>query len=130
MNSESINSIVREQEKENSVSALVYHIADPNQWEQAQVSRFYTHPSLHTEGYIHCSSRDQIEETANFYFADTDQILVLLIDTSKLEADVLYEEATRGGQYPHIYGPVNISSIVGSRQFKRRGKKFRINLPD
>ena len=113
-----------------SLSTIIYHIADPNQWEQAQVSRFYTHPSLHSEGYIHCSTREQLEETANVYFADADQILVLFIDPSKLEAELVYEAASRGGDFPHIYGPVNISSIVRSRQFKRRGKRYRMNQPE
>jgi|SRR5688500_11669535 uncharacterized protein (DUF952 family) len=111
-------------------TTLIYHIADTNQWEQAQVSRYYTHPSLHSEGYIHCSTKQQLEDTANFYFADADQILVLFIDTSKLEAELLYENASRGGEYPHIYGPINITSIVRSKQYRRRGKKFKINLPD
>jgi uncharacterized protein (DUF952 family) len=117
-------------ENDVSLSTLIYHIADTNQWEQAQVTGFYVHPSLHSEGYIHCSTRDQIEDTANFYFTDTDQIVVLFIDTAKLEAELLYETATRGGNYPHIYGPVNISSVVRSKTFKRRGSKFRVNLPD
>jgi uncharacterized protein (DUF952 family) len=116
--------------KQQGLSNVVYHIADPNQWEQAQVSLFYTHPSLHSEGYIHCSTKEQLEETANHYFADSDEVLVLFIDTSRLEVDLLYETATRGGEYPHIYGPMNISAVIRSKKFKKRGKKFRINLPD
>ena len=71
-------------QKKNDVSSIIYHIADPNHWEQAQVSRIYSHPSLHTEGFIHCSSRHQLEETANLYFSDEEEILVLFIDSSKL----------------------------------------------
>lgn len=121
---------ITSKEDRTRLSTVIYHIADPNQWEQAQVSRFYTHPSLHSEGYIHCSTREQLEETANLYFGDTDSILILFIDPSKLEAELVYETASRGGDFPHIYGPVNISSIVRSKQYKRRGKKFKINLPD
>lgn len=121
---------ITSKEDRTKLSTVIYHIADPNQWEQAQVSRFYTHPSLHSEGYIHCSTREQLEETANLYFADADQILILFIDPAKLEAELVYEAASRGGDFPHIYGPVNISSIVRSKQYKRRGKKFKINLPD
>ena len=121
---------ITSKEDRTRLSTVIYHIADPNQWEQAQVSRFYTHPSLHSEGYIHCSTREQLEETANLYFGDTDSILILFIDPSKLEAELVYETASRGGDFPHIYGPVNISSIVRSKQYKIRGKKFKINLPD
>ncbi len=117
-------------EREPGLSTLIYHIADTNHWERAQVSQYYTHPSLQTEGYIHCSTRAQVEETANFYFADRDDILVIFIDTSRLEAELVYEEATRGGEYPHIYGAINISSVVGSKKFRKRGKKFKISLPE
>ena len=117
-------------EKKDKLSTLIYHIADSNQWEQAQVSQFYTHQSLHSEGFIHCSTKEQLEDTANHYFGENDQVLVLFIDPSKLESEVVYETATRGGDYPHIYGPINISAIVRSKQYKRRGKKFKFNLPD
>ena len=116
--------------KNRQVSTIIYHIADPNQWEQAQFSTIYAHPSLHSEGYIHCSTREQLEETANHYFADADEVLVLFIDASKLDADVVYEKASRGGEYPHIYGPMNISAVVKSKKYRRRGNRFRIALPD
>lgn len=118
------------EEKTLPLSPVIYHIADPNQWEQAQVSRYYTHPSMHSEGYIHCSRKEQLEDTANHYFADTDQILILFIDASKLEAELVYEPASRGGEYPHIYGPLNITAVTRTKLLKRRGKNFRINLPD
>jgi pyridinium-3,5-bisthiocarboxylic acid mononucleotide nickel chelatase len=116
------------QSKKESVSVLIYHIADPNQWEQAQVSQFYTHPSLHSEGYIHCSTKEQIQDTANHYFADSDEVLVLFIDPARLESELVYESSTRGGEYPHIYGPVHLSAVTGSKKFKKRAKGFRINL--
>jgi uncharacterized protein (DUF952 family) len=116
----------KKNQKDEDFSSFIYHIADPNQWEQAQVSRYYTHPSLHTEGFVHCSKVDQLEDTANHYFSENDQILVLFIDPQKLEPELIYESATRGGEYPHIYGAININSIVRSKVYKRRGKKFKL----
>ncbi len=99
---------------------LIYHIADQNHWEQAQSNGLYVHPSLHSEGFIHCSTEAQLEETANLYFANNDDILILYINPDRLDADVEYEMSSRGQEFPHIYGPVNIECVVKTKKVKRR----------
>ena len=121
------NDSVKQQENSPNIQTLIYHIADGNQWEQAQSSLYYVHPSLHTDGFIHCSKRDQMVETANLYFGEEDQILVLFIDPSKLEPELVYEEGPRG-EFPHIYGPINISCVERTKLIKRKGKKFNFTL--
>lgn len=98
----------------------IYHIADQNHWELAQTNRFYVHPSLYSEGFIHCSSEKQVEPTANLYFNSADEILLLYIDTDKLESELKYEPSSRGADFPHIYGPVNIESVTKTKKVKRR----------
>jgi uncharacterized protein (DUF952 family) len=100
--------------------SVIYHIADQNHWEQAQTSGVYAHPTLHSEGFIHCSLESQLESTANLYFSSNEEILVLYIDPSKVESEIHYEPSTRGEEYPHIYGPVNIESVTRSRKIRRR----------
>ena len=108
---------------------VIYHIADQNHWEQAQSNRLYVHPSLHSDGFIHCSSEDQLEKTANLYFSSENDILILYIDTGKLHADVKYEEASRGGDFPHIYGPVNIECVIRTKKVKRRADgKYKVKV--
>ena len=109
--------------------ALIYHIADSNHWEQAQLTGFYAPPSLHTEGFIHCSEADQLEETANFHFNSFEDILLLYIDTTKLEPELKYESSSRGQKFPHIYGPLNIESVVKSKKVKRRSDgKYKVRI--
>jgi uncharacterized protein (DUF952 family) len=108
---------------------LIYHIADSNHWEQAQLTGYYVHPSLHAEGFIHCSTKDQVEETANLYFSSFDDILILFIDANKLENELVYEKGTRGGDFPHVYGPINIDSVERTKKIKRKkDKKFKLDL--
>jgi uncharacterized protein (DUF952 family) len=107
----------------------IYHIADQNHWELAQTNRMYVHPTLHSEGFIHCSAESQVEATANIHFNTADEILLLYIDPSKLESDIKYEMASRGEEFPHIYGPVNIESVVKTKRVKRRADgHYRIRL--
>lgn len=112
------------------MSQTIYHIADPNQWEQAQSSRLYVHPSLHSEGFIHCSTAEQLEETANLYFSESDKIIILHINRDALEADLVFEKASRGGEFPHIYGPLNLTAVKASNVVKKKGKRFSISIKD
>jgi uncharacterized protein (DUF952 family) len=109
------------------VADTIYHIADSNQWERAQTSRYYSHPSLHTEGFIHCSTAQQLEETANLHFAGEDQLLILLINPAKLENELVYESSGRG-DFPHIYGPINVEAVERTKKVKRRGKAFKLSF--
>ena len=36
--------------------------------------------TLEQEGFIHCSTRDQVEATANRFYGDVEQLVVLTID--------------------------------------------------
>jgi uncharacterized protein (DUF952 family) len=105
---------------------LIYHIADSNHWEQAQSTGIYIHPSLHTEGFIHCSTASQLEETANLYFNSQPSILILTIDPGKVKPEIKFERSARGQDFPHIYGPLN---IVGTQRVeKKQGNTFKVPL--
>jgi uncharacterized protein (DUF952 family) len=107
----------------------IYHIADRVEWERANQSGNYSHPSLEKEGFIHCSTANQVEATANLYFANEIQIVVLLIDISKLKSPLKYELATGGEEFPHVFGTINTDSVVATHVFNREaGERFRIQF--
>lgn len=89
-----------------------YHIADPVALLEAKKSGCYHHPSLEKEGFIHGSIAEQLEGTANLYYASVGEIIILKIAQELVEPIVIYEEASRGGLYPHIFGPLNLNSVV------------------
>jgi uncharacterized protein (DUF952 family) len=97
----------------------IYHIADRAEWERAQRHGDYSHPSLKHEGFIHCSTASQVEATANLYFSNETQIIVLVIDVSKLKSPLKYELATRGEEFPHVSGAINTDSVVTTKVFNR-----------
>lgn len=105
---------------------LIYHIADTNAWERAQQNGRYVHPTLSTEGFIHTSTKDQLENTANRYFKDCTEIVVLFIEEDSVDEAIRYEPATGGELYPHIYGALNIEAVVQTKVFRREDGVFRI----
>ena len=109
---------------------LIYHITTPAQWQQFAVLPFYEAPSLQTEGFIHASKAHQVEETANRYYKNEPEILLLTIDPSLLVIPLLYEEApNRKEEFPHIYGKLNKDAIVEHKTIARQQNgKYQISL--
>ena len=91
----------------------IYHIVLPETWSDFTDSN-YEHESLATEGFIHCSFEEQLEEVLKRYFRGVDAVTILEIDPAKLTSRLVVEPSTNGERYPHIYGPINTDSIVGT----------------
>ena len=91
----------------------IYHITTKEKWELAKEKKAYDFCALETEGFIHCSTYKQTSETAIRFFKDAAAIIVLKIEESKVESKLIYEKAIDVDEmFPHIYGPININSIV------------------
>jgi uncharacterized protein (DUF952 family) len=99
---------------------MILHITTYKEWELAQLKGEYTAPSLKSEGFIHCSTPKQTADTASIFFKGQHGLALLCIDESKLTSNCKYEDPTGGGKhdpsvgslFPHIYGPINIGSII------------------
>jgi len=104
---------------------LIFHIAERKAWELAQAAGQYVAESLANEGFIHCSTRAQVLETANRYYRGRSGLLLLCIDPAKLSSELTYEPAAvpagsdaviapRTEWFPHVYGPLQIDAIIDS----------------
>ena len=92
---------------------LIYHITTPAQWQQFASLSYYEAPSLQTEGFIHASKAHQVQETANRYYKNEPEIVLLTIDVSLLAIPLLNEEApNRKEEFPHLYGKLNQDAII------------------
>ena len=91
----------------------VYHITHRQDW-QAQLSQAnYSHPSLETEGFIHCSTYSQIIDTANRYYQSSDDIIVLKLDSTKIKTLIRYENTTGTKMlFPHVYGKIPKTALM------------------
>ena len=93
--------------------ATIFHITKREDWDRAKREGSYEPPSLASEGFIHCSTSDQVVRTANRLFRGETGLVLLEIDTDKVQAQIKYENC-EGGQenFPHIYGPLDPVSVV------------------
>ena len=93
----------------------IYHIVLPAVWEKFKDEKFYEAESLASEGFIHCSFADQLEAVLERYYKDAEKVLILTIDTEKLTSKLVEEPSTNNEIYPHIYGQINLESVISQQ---------------
>lgn len=93
--------------------SIIYHIAAQEKWFAAQASGLYLAESLSVEGFIHCSTPEQLIGVANDLYAGQEGLVLLEIDPAKIWAEILYEDCYDTGQaFPHIYGPLPVAAVI------------------
>lgn len=73
----------------------------------------YYGDTLASEGFIHCSTTQQVVKVANALYAGRKGLMLLCIDPDRVEAEIRYETPPGTDEtYPHIYGPLNSEAVV------------------
>lgn len=90
----------------------IFHITTRTSWERQKPTGLYEHPSLRSEGFIHCSDEGQVEATWRRIFGAESGLLVLEINVEELAAELRYEEGEPGEMFPHVYGPLNVTAVT------------------
>lgn len=97
---------------------LILHITTRAAWDTAVLAPTYAPATLATDGFIHCSTAAQVVYAANEHFPGQSGLVLLCLDEDLVQADVVYEDCYETGQqFPHIYGPLNISAVLGVIDF-------------
>jgi uncharacterized protein (DUF952 family) len=92
---------------------LIYKILLPAEWAGFEsAGRFTGSPFDHGAGYIHCSSREQVGQTAVRVFGQAPELVVAALDTRLLGDSVRWEEAPGRGQFPHVYAELPLSAVT------------------
>lgn len=108
----------------------IFHITKRQDWERAQLEGSYEPPSLASEGFIHCSTGDQVIRTANRLFRGQSGLVLLEVDTRQVKAEIKYENCEGGEEaFPHIYGRLDLKSVTHVMPFEPgEGGSFAIPL--
>src|SRR5258706_14444673 len=99
--------------------AIIFHITAGKAWHKGAAEGIYRPEAFPIEGFIHCSTRDQVIQVANIRFRGQTGLVLLLIDTDRVNAEIVYENLEGGSQlFPHIYGELNIDAVVQVAEFE------------
>lgn len=102
----------------------IYHVAFRTDWAEAVAAGEYhistRGKTVEEQGYIHASTAAQVAGVANAFYADAEDLLVLVIDPEKLTAPLRYDPVPGAdAPFPHIYGPLNVEAVTGTGELRR-----------
>jgi uncharacterized protein (DUF952 family) len=104
----------------------IFHLAVPADWVAAFATGEYRMSTrgvtLEQEGFIHCSTRGQMQDTANRFYGDLEHLVVLTIDPVLVPSTIVFEPPAPGSDalFPHIYGPLPIAAVNLASPWVRR----------
>lgn len=87
----------------------IYLLISGADYQKALQDGQYAPESLTTQGFVHATPFDQINRVANKYYAQVEDVQLVLLSAIKIGPPLKWEPAT-GGLYPHVYGPVNMDA--------------------
>ncbi len=97
----------------------ILHFCPRDEWAAAQARGEYASDTLATEGFIHCSTLDQVLFPANALARGRTDLVLLEIEPSLLSAPPVFEpgDAPESMLFPHIYGPIPVAAVVAVHDF-------------
>ena len=91
---------------------FIYKISTKSEWQEVKNKGELKGSKKDLEdGYIHFSGEDQVEGTLKKFYSNQKDLILLKIDTLKLD-HLLWEQASDGNMFPHLYSSLDISNVV------------------
>lgn len=91
----------------------ILHCMKESTWNSVKDHAYYGKESIDACGFIHCASIENFWRVAPNLKDMAEPLLLLYIDTNKVEAEVKWEDdGNYGRKYPHIYGELNLDAVV------------------
>jgi len=98
---------------------MIYHIIERDTWKAVRTGSSYSPSSIEQEGFIHCSTREQVIHVANSLYLGKDNLLLLGIKEELVQSKIVFEDLYELNQlYPHIYGALNLDAVTNIYQLQ------------
>jgi uncharacterized protein (DUF952 family) len=97
----------------------VLHLAEVAHWEEAARTGAYRWSTLgrtlEEEGFIHCSTPEQVPGVlARYYTSYPDDLVLLTVDPERLASPLRWDvvNTLTGERFPHVYGPITPDAVT------------------
>ncbi|MBO0839640.1 MAG: DUF952 domain-containing protein [Sciscionella sp.] len=105
---------------------MIVHICPRDDWAAAVAAGELRPPSIASLGFVHCSDPSSVHIPAQRLFAGRTDVLLLVIDESRLTVPVRWERGIEpnGRQradellFPHVYGPIPVSAVIAVHDYR------------
>jgi uncharacterized protein (DUF952 family) len=100
---------------------MILHICPRAEWTKAVADGVYEGDTLASQGYVHCSTPEQVHVPATLHFRGRTDLLLLQIDEARLPVPVTWEQgdppAPDGRLFPHLYAALPIDAVVAVHEY-------------
>jgi uncharacterized protein (DUF952 family) len=104
--------------------ARIYHFINKSNLARDLNEKSLHVPSLESQGFIHCSTLEQVVSVANLIAPYDEEMHLIEIEEDRVTPEVRYENLEGGEMFfPHIYGPLNQNAIVAIHPFEWDGEE-------
>ncbi|MFI5491014.1 DUF952 domain-containing protein [Actinoplanes sp. NPDC051859] len=94
---------------------MILHFCTRAEWDAAMAAGTYRAASLATQGFIHCSTPEQVHIPATMLARGCTDLLLLVLDEQLLPVPVVWEDGDpphpSGMQFPHLYAPIPVAAV-------------------
>lgn len=94
----------------------ILHLTTPQAWAAARRAGEIRPPSLATEGFVHCSTRSQLDTTLDRHFRGAGPLVALVIDPAAVAGDLRWAESHPGERFPHVHGAIPVTAVLATEQ--------------
>ena len=91
---------------------IIYKVCSKAVWEEIRQLTLWNGSSHDLrDGFIHFSTASQLDGTVRKHYAGQTDLMLLAIDAETLGVALKWEPSRGGDLFPHLYGPLPISTI-------------------
>ena len=91
---------------------FIYKICTKSEWSEAKRKKLFVGSKKDlADGYIHFSGEEQVKGTLKNFYTNQNNLILLKVDTLKLD-HLIWEQASDGNMFPHLYSSLDISNVV------------------
>jgi uncharacterized protein (DUF952 family) len=93
--------------------SLIYKIVPETIWREAEAVGVFAGAGVDlADGFIHFSTRAQVEETAARHFAGATGLLLIAVEAERLGSALRFEPSRGGDLFPHLYGALPLDAVA------------------
>ena len=90
----------------------IFKIIHIDEWQKVKDTGAYSGSSKDIEdGFIHFSGEDQVKGTLEKYYSKQENLVLLEVETLKLD-HLIWEQASDGNMFPHLYSSFDLSNVI------------------
>ena len=92
---------------------MIYKIFRADEWQALQTQgETLGAPVDIADGYIHFSTAQQAQDTADKHFANAENLFLAAVETDALGPAIKWEVSRGGALFPHLYRELKLSDVA------------------